>query len=123
MAPPEDDAPADSEEKKERNQFRDTLIDSKGTVRTCGDTVYGGLGSPLDAIANPVADGGWVCTEASTWVTEMTGQCAGIVEAFDDAVSTIQQRIGVENGELKVPENDWRGDSWPRQWVVRRRNL
>lgn len=115
---PQDETPDEGEEKMEHNYYRDTLVSSKSTVRTCGENVYSGLGSPLEAIANPIADGGWVCTEAETWTTEMTGQCSGIVEAFEDAVSHVQSRIGDEPGE--VPENTWRGLAWPRSWAYRR---
>ncbi|GAA3546299.1 hypothetical protein AFL01nite_24800 [Aeromicrobium flavum] len=106
--------PEDTEDKREPNLFLTTLESAKTTVTSCGTNVYDGYGSPLDAIANPLANGGWVCTEADTWIAEMKEQCAGITEAFDTAVSTISNRIG--NEPEKVPENDWRGNNWPRQW-------
>ncbi|MCD9154982.1 hypothetical protein [Aeromicrobium duanguangcaii] len=109
--------PEETEDKTEPNLFRSTLQSAKTTVATCGDNVHSGYGSPLDAIANPLANGGWVCKEADTWITELKDQCAGINEAFDDAVSTISARIGTEPD--KVPENDWRGTNWPRQWRMR----
>ncbi len=99
----------------EPNLFRSTLTTAKTTVTTCGDTVYSGYGSPLDAIANPLANGGWVCSEADTWIAELKDQCAGIPEAFDDAATTIQSRINSEPD--RVPENDWRGNNWPRSWA------
>jgi hypothetical protein len=110
--------PEDTEDKTEPNLFRGTLESAKTTVANCGTTVHSGFGSPLDAIASPLANGGWVCTEADTWVAEMKEQCAGITEAFDDALSTIQTRIGTEPD--KVPENDYRGNAWPRQWRMQR---
>lgn len=111
-------APEDeSEDVTEHNEFRDTLILSRSTVQGCGDAVYGGYGSPLDDIATPIASGGWVCSEADEWTSEMADQCAGITEAFDDAVLHVQQRIGSEPPQ--VPENDWRGKNWPRSWVHR----
>lgn len=106
--------PEDTEDTTEPNLFRTTLQSAKSTVTTCGNNVHSGYGSPLDAIANPLANGGWVCTEADSWIAELKDQCTGIPEAFDDAVSTIQARIGSEPD--KVPENDWRGNNWPRQW-------
>lgn len=109
-------APGD-EEKTEPNNFRHTLVSSKTLVANCGDTVYSGYGSPLDSIATPLGDGGWSCSEADEWITEMTGQCAGITEAFDDAVTTIQQRISSEPD--RVPEGDYRGNSWNRSWAQR----
>lgn len=108
----------EAEDVTERNEFRDTLIGSKGVVEGCGDAVHSGLGSPLDAIATPIASGGWVCTEADAWTDEMTDQCAGIPEAFDDAAQAITQRISSE--PHRVPENDWRGKIWPRNWSYRR---
>ncbi|MFS0886687.1 hypothetical protein [Aeromicrobium sp. 179-A 4D2 NHS] len=109
-------APEDSEDTTEPNNFRTTLVSAKSTVATCGDNVYSGYGSPLDKIANPLANGGWVCREADEWIAEMKDQCSGITEAFDDAITTIQSRIGSEPD--RVPENDYRGHSWPKQWSM-----
>ena len=109
-------APEDTEDKTEPNYFRNTLVSAKSTVVTCGDNVHSGYGSPLDAIANPLANGGWVCTEANEWIAEMKDQCSGIVEAFDDAATTIQSRVNSEPD--RVPENDYRGLSWPKQWSM-----
>lgn len=111
-------APEDTEEKTEPNLFRNTLESAKTTVSTCGDDVHSGYGSPLDAIANPLANGGWVCTEADTWIAELKDQCAGITDAFDDAIATINARINSEPDE--VPEGDYRGNAWPRNWRMQR---
>lgn len=108
--------PEDTEDTTEPNNFRTTLVTAKTSVSTCGDNVHTGYGSPLDKIANPLAGGGWVCDEADEWITEMRSQCAGIPEAFDEAVSTIQSRINSEPD--RVPENDYRGVAWPRQWSM-----
>jgi len=113
-------APEDTEEKNEPNLYLGTLRQSKTTVTTCGQNVHSGAGSPLDKIANPLANGGWVCKEADEWIAEMKDQCAGINEAFEDAVATIQGRINIEDNEPEVPENDWRGYSWPKQWSMQR---
>lgn len=110
--------PEDTEDKTEPNLFRSTLETAKTTVVNCGDNVHSGYGSPLDKIANPLANGGWVCKEADDWITEMKDQCAGITEAFDEAASTIQTRINAEPD--RVPENDYRGNNWPRQWRMQR---
>lgn len=108
--------PEDTEPVTEPNLYRETLQTAKVTVVGCGDKVHSGYGSPLDAIANPLATGGWVCREADEWIAELRGQCSGIPEAFDDAATTIQSRINSE--PRRVPENDWRGYSWPRQWAA-----
>lgn len=99
----------------EDNYYRNTLVTAKTRVNTCGDNVHSGYGSPLDAIANPLSTGGWVCTEADNWIAEMKDQCSGILEAFDDAATTLQTRINSEPD--RVPEGDWRGVAWPRQWA------
>lgn len=112
MAP--DDESADV---TEHNFYRDTLTGSKTTVRDCSDAVHSGAGSPLDAVAQLIATGGWVCSEATSWTAEMADQCSGIPEAFDDAVLLIQQKISGE--DLRVPEHDWRGKNWPPSWVHR----
>ncbi len=110
-------APEDTEDTTEPNLFRTTLTTARTTVSNCGETVYSGYGSPLDAIANPLGNGGWVCPEADEWIAELKDQCQGITEAFDDAVTTISNRIGSEPD--RVPENDWRGTVWPKHWAMR----
>lgn len=110
-----DDEPA--EPITERNEYRDTLVQGRSTVQGCGDSVHSGPGSALEGIASPIATGGWACSEADAWTAEMTDQCAGLDEAFDDAALLLQQRIGGE--PARVPEHDWRGKQWPRTWVHR----
>jgi len=109
--------PEDTSDTTEPNLFRNTLTSAKTTVTNCGERVYSGYGSPLDAIADPIATGGWVCDQADEWVAELREQCQGIPEAFDDAVTTIRSRINAEPD--RVPENDWRGNNWPRHWAMR----
>lgn len=101
----------------EHNEYRETLMQSLSTVRGCADAVHRGPGSPLASIATPLADGGWICDEADAWTAEMTEQCAGIREAFDDAAQLLRQSTSGE--PPRVPEHDWRGTRWPRTWVHR----
>ncbi len=111
--------PEGDETVMEPNLYLSTLRSAKTTVIDCGEKVYSGYGSPLDAITTPLATGGWVCKEADEWIADLKGQCSGIMEAFDDAVATIQTAISDQEDEPEVPEGDWRGHRWPRQWAHR----
>lgn len=106
-------------EAKEPNNYRHTLTSSRATVVSCAQNVSDGSGSPLDAIAGPLASGGWECTEADNWIADLRGNCAGIRAAFDEAVIAIDGVIKAEPDE--VPEKDWRGLAWNRTWSQRRR--
>ncbi len=106
---------------QENNYFRDTLVTAKGTITESWHTVQPASGTPADAIATPIADGGWVCSEADAWVTELTDKCSGIVSAFFHAHLEVSQRIGQE--PEKVEENDPHGNAWQRTWSIRRHNL
>ena len=113
----EDEAPT-----TEPNNFRTTLVGCRDTLLPdCRDTVHEGQGSPLDVIASPIADGGWECTEADTWVAELRERCKDLLSPFDDAISEVRTRISSEPDE--VPEGDWRGLSWNRTWANQRRMI
>jgi len=110
----------DTAEPKETNLYLATLERCRDTlIPGCRDDVHEGSGSPADAIANPLGDGGWVCTEATNWVTELTEHCTGILDAFDDAIDVVRREAGSQ--PEKVPANDWRGNNWPRTWSMEQR--
>jgi hypothetical protein len=108
--------------KKEPNYFRSTLVGCRDSlIPGCRDAVHEGAGSPLDAIAGPISDGGWECAEADSWVAELRERCADLLTPFDEAISTVGARISGEPDQ--VPENDWRGYSWSRTWAHQRRMI
>ena len=108
------------DEPKETNLYLATLERCRDTtIPGCRDAVHEGTGSPADAIANPLGDGGWVCNEATTWVAELTQHCSGIVEAFDDAIDVVRKEASAQ--PEKVPAHDWRGNNWPRTWSMEQR--
>jgi hypothetical protein len=111
---------AGEEEPKETNLYLTTLERCRDTlIPDCRDTVHEGSGSPADAIANPLGEGGWECSEATAWVAELTQHCTGILDAFDDAIDVVRKAAGAE--PEKVPANDWRGNNWPRNWSMEQR--
>ncbi len=111
---------AGEDEPKETNLYLTTLERCRDTlIPDCRDTVHEGSGSPADAIANPLGDGGWECTEATAWVAELTQHCTGILDAFDDAIDAVRKKAGSE--PEKVPAHDWRGNNWPRTWSMEQR--
>ena len=117
MSGPEDEAP-----KTEPNYFKSTLVGCRDTtIPNCRDHVHEGHGSPLDAVATPIGDGGWECTEADTWLSEFRNRCSDLLGPFDDAISEVSARIGTEPDT--VPEGDWRGLSWSRSWAQQRRMI
>lgn len=110
----EDDKP------DEPNLYKGTLERCRDTlIPDCRDTVHEGAGSPANAIATPVGDGGWECSEATSWLTELTEHCTGIVDAFNDAIDAVRSETGSQ--PERVPANDWRGLNWPRTWSMEQR--
>jgi len=105
---------------KEPNLFKGTLETCRDTtIPNARDAVYDGHGSPLDAITGPIADGGWVCTNADEWLGELGERCSDLLGPFDDAVTEVSTRISSEPD--KVDENDWRGYAWSRAWSMEQR--
>jgi hypothetical protein len=111
-----------TDEPKEYNLYKSTLENCRDTLLPdCRDTVHTGSGTPADAIANPIAAGGWQCAEADTWTTELTTHCSGILDAFNDAIDVVRKETGRQPEH--VPARDWRGNSWPKQWQMERRMI
>lgn len=105
---------------EEPNLFKGTLGSAKTTIANARDAVYDGQGSPVDTICVQLT-AGWQCTAGEDYVTDLKGATTGILAAFDDAEADVAARIASE--PAKVPENDWRGLAWPRQWHIRRTNI
>lgn len=111
---------AEEEKPDEPNLYKDTLERCRDTlIPDCRDTVHEGTGSPAQAIAGPIGDGGWECREATEWLTELTEHCNGILDAFNDAIDTVRNEAGSQ--PERVDANDWRGYKWPRSWSMEQR--
>ena len=101
----------------------------KRTLETCRDTlipnaidaVYDGAGDPGKPIADAISGGGWQCTEADTWVSELLQHTNKVMPAFEDARSEVSSKIASE--PEKVPKNHPHGLAWPRSWSIQRRNI
>lgn len=118
MGGPKDDD--DDTPKTEPNLYRNTLADCKNTlIPDCKDRISTSPGNPAQGIATSIQNGGWECPEADTWVTELLEHSKGIMGAFDDAQSHVQAKWNSEPD--RVPEHDWRGYNWPRNWRNQRR--
>ena len=104
----------EGEETKETNYFRLTLGEAKTTATTARDTILDTPGTIVAPIANPLAQGGWVCDAADDWIAELTIQLTGVDTAFNEAISTIQTRYDSE--PEKVDAGDPHGNAWPGTW-------
>jgi hypothetical protein len=101
----------------------------KRTLESCRDTlipnaihaVYDGAGDPGKPIADAINGGGWVCTEADSWVSELLQHTSKVLPAFEDARSDVSSKIASE--PEKVPKHDPHGLAWPRSWSIQRRNI
>lgn len=111
----------DEEEVFELNLYLDHLRDSIVSITTSKEQVHPGSGAVGEPVASPIADGGWVCAEATTWTAELTEHTRTVLDAWDDAVLHVQAAVTAEEGRStwkdgawRVPENDWRGQAYAR---------
>jgi len=115
------DEPAGTEE-KEPNNYKATLEDCRDSlIPNAIDMVYSGTGDPGKPIADAISGGGWECTAADEWVSDLLQHTNKVMPAFEDALTDVNKEIAGEPD--KVPENDYRGDSWSRTWMLQRRNI
>jgi hypothetical protein len=95
-------------------QCRDSLIPS------ARDAVYAGQGDPGSSIAGAVNGGGWECTSAGEWVTELLEHTRTVLPAFDDAIGDVGAAISAERaahgGKDTVPKDHPHGLAWSRSW-------
>lgn len=93
---------------KEPNKYKDALGEAKTTIRSEIDTLSGdGDGLATRVSKHVAANEGWVCSEADTWVTELTTQCSPVLTAFEDAYDEV---VRLHNNQPdEVDAGDWRG--------------
>lgn len=98
---------------REKNWYLADLRSARTTVQSEIDGLLGD-GTTLEAkIVTQVADhGGWVCTEADTWVTDLKATCKPALTAFNDALDDLDAEIDEQDDEPYVDEGDWRGLAW-----------
>ncbi|MFI6828095.1 hypothetical protein ACIBG5_13405 [Kribbella sp. NPDC050241] len=103
---------------EEQNAYKGTLNNCKTSViPNARDAIYHGSGNPADSLLSDLSSGGWACTSATEFSNTLRGKTGTILGAFDDAVSVVNAAWSKEPDE--VPENDWRGNAWPKQWSMR----
>lgn len=102
MADDDDAAPVE-----ETNFYKQDLADAKIAI---SDEVeaFSGVGGPSASITQHVAgNGGWECTEADTWVQDVSTRCSAIVTAFQTALDDVEAEWSSQPD--KVHEGNWRG--------------
>ncbi len=118
---------AGEQAEEETNYYLVTLRQCRGTlIPTAMDRVYDGIGDPGKPIADALGGGGWECTEADAWVSELLERTRTIMPAFEDARSAVSAAIGAErdaHGGDMVPKDHPHGEAWNRTWHVRQHNL
>jgi hypothetical protein len=103
---------------EEHNHYKSTLAGCKNAIiPNARDAVYHGSGNPADSLLGDLSSGGWACQSATDFANTVRGKTSSILGAFDDAIATVSTAYGAEPDQ--VPENDWRGNSWPKQWRMR----
>jgi hypothetical protein len=102
----------------EYNSYKSTLANCKNsTIPNARDAVYHGTGNPADSLLGDLSSGGWDCASATEFANTLRGKTSGIVGAFDDAISKVTTEWSAEPD--RVPEGDWRGNGWSKQWSMR----
>ena len=92
---------------KEPNKYKDALGEARTTIRGEIDALSEG-GALATRVSKHVATNeGWVCSEADTWVTELTTTCSPVLTAFEDAFDEVD---GLHRNQPdEVDAGDWRG--------------
>ena len=82
----EDSPGAEGEE--EPNLYKRTLERCRDDlIPNAMDAVYDGAGDPGKPIADAISGGGWECTEADSWVSDLLQHTNKVMPAFEDAKS------------------------------------
>jgi hypothetical protein len=119
----------DKPEEKETNFYLITLRSCRDTlIPDAADAVYNGTGDPGSAIAKAISGGGWVCTEADKWVTELTAHTSKVMPAFTDAIAAVNHEISAEQARFpdddhQVPKGHPHGLAWNRTWHIMQHNI
>jgi hypothetical protein len=115
------DAQGDQAAEEETNFFLLTLEDCRDSlIPNARDAVYAGQGDPGSTIASAINGGGWECTKATEWVSELLEHTRTVMPAFDDAIADVGAAISAERaahgGKDTVPKDDPHGLAWNRTW-------
>ena len=118
MAGDEPGAAAD----EEPNLYKNTLETCRDTlIPMAMDAVYDGTGDPGKPIADAISGGGWECTAADEWVSDLLQHTNKVMPAFEDALTEVRSEISHE--PEKVPKDHPHGYAWSRMWNIMRRNI
>lgn len=102
---------------QETNHYKAALARAESAVASARDGMTSG-GSLSAGLSSLVPAGGWVCTEADTWSTEVSERCSTVPTAFDDAIAEVHHAWRAEPDE--VDEGNWRGSAYLSGQHVRR---
>ncbi len=108
--------PEDTDDPTEPNFYRQTVASAKTTAVGARDAIADTPGPIGNPIANPLAQGGWVCTAADDWIAELHSHLSGVNPAFSDAVTTLQSAYDAESE--RVPAGDPHGLAWNSFWQM-----
>jgi hypothetical protein len=122
------DEGGDKAAEEETNFYLITLKGCHDTlIPNAMDAVYDGAGDPGKPIADTINGGGWECTEADTWVTELLEHTKQVLPAFEDARSAVSAEMSSERsahgGKDTVPKDHPHGIAWNRSWHIQRYNI
>ena len=105
-------------EAREPNLYLSTLQGCRDDlIPGARDAVYAGQGDPGSSIASAISGGGWECTKATEWVTELLEHTRLVMPAFDDAIGDVSSAMSARARPLRrqghVPEHDPHGLAEP----------
>jgi hypothetical protein len=107
---------------EEPNLYKHTLQGCRDElIPNAMDAVYDGVGDPGKPIADAISGGGWECTEADSFVSELLQHTNKVLPAFEDAKSDVSAAMASEPD--MVPKGDPHGLAWSRNWSIQRRNI
>ena len=86
--------PGEDEAAEEPNLYKRTLEGCRDTlIPNAMDAVYDGTGDPGKPIADAISGGGWECTAAEEWVSDLLQHTNKVMPAFEDAKSEVSSEI------------------------------
>lgn len=85
----------------ETNYYKVALGRAMTKIATQRDR-FTGPPTPTSTVTNPVVvNGGWECSAADEWATEVGERLSGLYDAFDDAHSVVQTAHDAQPDEVE----------------------
>lgn len=98
----------------ETNKYLAHLADAKTAIRTEINTLSEGGALDANIKTHIATNGGWECTEADTWISDVNTQVNPVLQAFEDAWDDVDSAWKIQKNHPEVPDGDWRGDAYTR---------